>query len=575
MPTKVISTPLSGISRNNRENSFKGVCLLLILLVLPKAAPAFSEEEHVIWQYPTGGRIVGAPLATDAGAIAFVSEDRYLYTVDRGGTLLWRRDLGYRPGAGIAAGADGSLYIIGRSGAVQAYNPAGGLVWEGDTGGRPVGPPLPAENGTLITCTEGGVLSAWSHNGFLLWRKNLGAAPSSVPILSEDAVLLVPQDNGYLTAFDLYGNELWRFLTAGSPSSPFPAAGGVACGTAYGTVFLLNERGRLVWNISYAGAAEVLFRDSEKLYICTGRKILRCLSTDGKELWSRAVRSESGVEIGGCGDTIILFDSAGLEILGPEGTPLHSLKVPLGSGTYAPGPGKLALHGGENWIVTCLSLPERAACDHPAVFDCGRALNEDTPPSRESVDYRYMKEVAGGDNRTRMEQILRDFELLNANSPPESIPPHTEEILKILAGGAVMHPIYLGKQLMNDFPFVRERAVRLLERYGTLDIWKFLLSLITLEWEPLVRAAIITTLGTLGYDPEGRVTDGIYRILQEEGDNDPRQAAASLDAMERIIRYNGGIPSESAPSLFLSIFRGDYPAELRRRASRLLFNTGK
>ncbi len=534
-----------------------------------------AEEEHVLWQYPTGGRIVGAPLTTGTGAIAFVSEDRYLYTMDRSGTLLWRRDLGFRPGAGVAAGADGNLYIIDRSGTVRAYNPAGGLIWEGETGGRPAGPPLTAENGTLITCTEGGVLSAWSHNGFLLWRKNLGAAPSAVPVLSEDAVLLVPQDNGYLRAFDLYGNELWCFLTAGSPSSPFPAAGGVACGTAYGTVFLLNEQGRLVWNISYTGGVEVLFRDSQRLYICTGRKTLRCLSIDGEELWSRSIQSGNTPELGGCGDNTILFNSAGLEILDHEGTLLHSLKVHLGRGTYAPGPENLVLHGGENWIVTCLSPSQATACGSPVVFGHGRALAEDMPLNPGSVDYRYMKEVAEGVNRTRMEQILRDFELLTVESPPESIPPYTEEILKILAGGAVMRPIYLGKHLMNDFPFVRERAVRLLGRYGKLDTWEFLMALLALEWEPLVSAAIISTLGTLGYDPGGSVTDGIYRILQEGGGNDPRQASASLDAMERIIRYNGNIPSESALSLCLSIFRGDYPAELRRRASRLLFNMGK
>ena len=541
-------------------------------MVLPVPVCLCAEDGNILWRYPTGGRIPGSPVVAGGELVFAASEDRYLYAVDTEGLLKHRIDLGFRPGAGAAAGPDGSIYVVGRSGAVSAYNPAGGRIWRSDADGTPASAPLTGSQGIVVCSTESGIISAWSHTGRPLWRRNTGNNLSAAPSLAGDSVLVVPCTNGYLYAYDIYGNELWRFLSAGQPSRPYPGYDGVACGTGYGTVFLLDGRGRLVWNISYTRPARVMFRTEDRIFVKTGTSGLRCLSTGGLELWSRGFGEDIDA-VAKQGDSILVLGPSGITGLDDAGEAEFFISAPCGPGWWGSFSSGLLFHGGENWNISCvdvsgLSPQPRDISPRTGTAGGGGGYGD-------STDYRYLKTAAGGDIEETAEAVIGEFEALAEGPVPGSIPPYTEEILRLLASGAVRQPIYRGQRIMNDFPLIRDRAVRLLGRYGTLETPGFLLSLLSLEWDPLVTATLISTLGALGSDPDGRVTDAVYRVLSTRGTSDLRTATAALDALEEIMLYNGGITSQSAVLICLEIYRGDYPRDLRVRASRLLSETGK
>ena len=566
MPTRVILTLLSKNSRN-RKLLYRFVTVLLCLLSA-RIVPA--ETRGILWRFPTGGRIVGGAVTLPSGRIVFASEDRYLYAVNPEGTLVWRTDLFFRPAGGVSAGRDGTVYITGRNGVIAAYNSSGGIIWKGDMGGIPASPPLTAEDGTVITCSQGGVISGWSHNGFLRWQRSMGDEVSGHPVVSKDSVIIVPLTGGYLVALDRYGQELWRFLTAGKPTTPFPAAGGTGCGTEYGTVFLLDDRGILRWNISYTEPVRMLGRFQNLMFIRTGDSTVRCLTEEGGLIWKRGIGSISAA--GHCDNALVLCGPGGIDILDYEGRLLESLRMETGPGTWSNGPGGTLLHGGENWVLTCADLSVLKQCTGNINFGYGRAGGGASPEKSNSVDYGYMIQVAEGYREEAMAEVIGEFEAMSAASPPESIPPYSEEVLRLLAAGAVTHPLYTGKKLINDFPLLRVRALGMLEKYGSLDATAFLLSLLSLEWDPFVLSRIIVTLGILGHDAGGRVLDEIYRIFTRQRNDDLRLAAAALDALEGIHVYNGEIDAETAVLLCMYVFRGNFPRDLRSRASRLLLN---
>lgn len=534
--------------------------------------PAGADEPGVLWRFPTGGRVAGAATVTSKGPIVVASEDRFLYFLDPGGSLIQKIDLVFRPGTGPTVGADGSVYIVGRNGLLKAFNPAGGLIWEAEIGGPPASAALAAPDGTVIACTTGGLLTARSHNGLIRWRRDIGENLSGEPVISTDGLVLVPAEGGYLYAFDVYGGEQYRFLTAGKPGTPFPAAGGVACGTAYGTVFLLNGEGKLLWNRSYSDATGVLYRQGDVLCVRTGETTLRGMSPAGEDLWRHTLPGYLDAAAG-CGDGVVFFGSAGMAFVDAGGRLGIPAGTKTGEGRWSAGPGGTVLHAGENWVVTCVD-PLLAGVCGPEI-DFNTAGGGEPGDRRESVDYNYLAGVTAGVEEELISAALREFEALAEGSPPQSIPPYTEEILRRIASGAVTKPVYLGKNVINDFPILRARAARLLALYGTPDTSKFLLSLLPLEWDSLVTAEIIETLGFLGRDASGEVVEGIYRALNEAGGRDSRLATAALNAVDRITGYHGHVTSPRAVDICLTVFRGEYPRDLRRRASQLLLETGR
>ncbi|MBN2048852.1 MAG: PQQ-binding-like beta-propeller repeat protein [Spirochaetales bacterium] len=534
--------------------------------------PSATAEElgGVLWQYPTGGRIVGPPVITDESTVIAVSEDRYLYSLSAEGTLLWRSDLGFRPAFGAALGPDGSFYVVSRIGTLKALNPRGEELWRADILGPPAGPPHPTTDGTVVIRNLDGVVSAWSHNGFLRWRKNSERPSASGDLMvSEDGIILLPGASGHLSAWDLFGREQWRFLTAGDPGTPFPALEETLGGTSYGTAFLLDRNGKMLWNLSWQEPVEVLYSAEGAKYLCTGASTLRCVSPEGTELWQSS--SGAGVSAAaGYGNGLLVLGERGVELYSAQGEKTTIISHDFGPGFWAARPSALVVHGGENWHITCLN---------PALFlfpgdswnwKVGKAGIPSSADYSNSTDYRYLLSVAQGQDENAQKKILEEFRDLYQLGPPKTIPPYAEEILRLIASGAVTRPVYAGKHLLNDFPLRRIEALELLACYGNLNTPTHLLSLLALEWDSHVTAKIIETLGRLGCDGDGRVAKGILKALRRTPRFDVVVPQASMDALEAILRYNGRLTSEDAAEACLYVYRGDYPRELRLQASGIL-----
>jgi len=126
---------------------------------------------------------------------------------------------------------------------------------------------------------------------------------------------------------------------------------------------------------------------------------------------------------------------------------------------------------------------------------------------------------------------------------------------------------------LPPFPRVRSRAALLLGRIGTLPARRVLIEAARLERDPGVLNAIITGLGEVGVDPDGRsvrtITDTFQRAQREGGAIGVDSWEASVEALASIYSLTGLITDDAGIDL-LSRAMVNAPLQVSERAAKTL-----
>jgi outer membrane protein assembly factor BamB len=602
--------------------------LALLVLAISLCAPALIQTEAIhtprlgiLWRYATGGQIRSRPEVAADGTIYALSEDGFLYAWDPGGSLLWKRDLGWLPSDCLALGGDGTIYAGLKNKDFLAINASGHPLWRFHLDGLPAGDPAVAADGTVYVSTTAGTLAALSHLGRPQWTVTLPGAITHAPVVDGAGTIYLVAADRRLYALTQWGEFKWSLPLAAVPTAlAVAAAGTVLVGTAGGSVIAVNPSGDIAWRYSADERIAGVSAGTGQIIVASSSGQLIGLSDRGRLLWKIVIgkRIESAPLLGQSFPCAFATDGT-LHLLDPERPGTDSFAV----GTF----GSIVLSregifyvGGRDWILYSIGVPgpvgtAEYGSTRSGNTPYGGALGRDTdssdarepsaagdagsrasaawpqeghdeahsgrtdagpPGGNETLlnaipDYLYLQSLEAVNNRDILLSLLaRIHERIDDNSIGKSTW-YVVRLLEQLSAEGLLNPVYRNLRVINSFPDVRAEAARLLGRVGSIRSRHALIQVIANEYDPFALSAEIGALGFLASDSDGASTRAIAAALSRAGMSPPddRIAAAALDALEMIGAYEGGA-GEPAAAAFLAISRGDFPQQIRSRASSLL-----
>jgi len=127
-------------------------------------------------------------------------------------------------------------------------------------------------------------------------------------------------------------------------------------------------------------------------------------------------------------------------------------------------------------------------------------------------------------------------------------------------------------RIMNNFPDIRQQAVRYLGQVGTEDARKSLILVLQSENEPAVLQEAMKALGNIGTNENNETVTHIAWVMDNNINSNPDNllALAAIDAFEKIGRKNNGLNAPEAIQTLLRISDGSFIKPVRDRARQLL-----
>ncbi|TAK35995.1 MAG: hypothetical protein EPO21_04475 [Chloroflexota bacterium] len=180
-------------------------------------AYALDPNGNILWFFRAGHLHTPVSISPDGSSVHFVSEDGYLYALNRtDGKLNWRYRLGYSAyGTGrripVVYDTAGNLYFAWVS-TVWSFTPTGQKRWSLGIPSR--GPymagPAVSNDGTLYF-TFNDSITAVTMDGRLKWQRILdGTAFDRTPAIAADGTVYIGGDNGFIYAYDPNGVLKWK-----------------------------------------------------------------------------------------------------------------------------------------------------------------------------------------------------------------------------------------------------------------------------------------------------------------------------------------------------------------------------
>jgi len=584
--------------------------LLITLMIMPLVSlSADSVPGDPIFRFVAGGEAVeGAVIAGD-GSVYAACEDRYLYRLTEEGKLLWRADLRRKPVTGVtltpdggavlaieggtfvalnqagqyrwsfrgrsedalhaAAGADGRVYISYRDGYVAALNPAGRILWEDDLDEGLTCPPVVDSFGEVIAADGSGNLRVLQQPGGTV----IYAAHTSLQFLSAGsggalaliteaggAVVLRPSrspENGMKATQVLRGTPVATLL--------WDTDGALfAIGTA-GELFRLDRAGDVDWKAAPPGekiSAAYVGRRGIVALTAAGERYE--LDSDGHLLGRGEPHgggSPRAVSAGPAGPAVV--SGANWVLYGTEGRTASASPWPVENGLYG---ARRAVSGTSGSSGSPIDSE-----DHTGPTGVGTAGNAARPTRPADFDLLYIEGLlSSGKEATEMQGLGELASYVEDGRLQGKVAASVELLSGVLTGP--WRSVKRGDSL-PPFPRVRSRAALLLGRIGTLPARTVLIEAARLERDSSVLDAIITGLGEVGIDPEGRsvrtITDTFWRIQGERGSVGVDTWKASVEALASIYSLTGLITDDAGIDL-LSRAMVNAPSQVSERAAKTL-----
>ena len=241
----------------------RGVTGRLAVTVRERARVAWSVP--LDWSFPEGsggGPWIGAGVAIGADGTIYVgwndspAQRSHWSALSPQGGLLWTLDLPNTGWSTPAIGANGTLYLgsgIGLTGSLVAVDPAGSVRWvldglDGISSSPAIGP-----DGTIYVA-GGRHVHAVDPRGEIRWTYETAGRTFgfSSPAVASDGTIYVGGDDHALHAVNRDGSPRWTFKASDrvwSPSSIGPD-GAIYFGTLDGLLHAVNPDGSERWSVS-------------------------------------------------------------------------------------------------------------------------------------------------------------------------------------------------------------------------------------------------------------------------------------------------------------------------------------
>ena len=557
-----------------------------------------------VWKYATGGRVTA--LTESFGPrrrIYVLSEDRRLYGLDRGGSLMWRSDrMTGRPRPLLKQGPDGSLYLGFEQGHLAAYNPSGRRLWTRRPS-KSAAEGIVLGHAGLVYAFNEETLTLYTHTGTLLWRDELPSPGISKPVVDEEGgVWTVSADNELLRISSSGVETLARLQNdenepIGSVRMLMSAAGPFIVAAQGKKMWLYDSAGTLLWDSDLYSQVESMCMDTETIFVRTAdRRIAAIERGSGAELWNTPIDMDSAEIVTEHAGTaphsrlLTAYNEQRIKLyLTAEGSVLSTGRIPQPSaGPLVSADGDIII-GAKDWVVYRYAV--RGYKDP----EISTGLVEKTPgeqlntQSKEQISgqLKYGRSSANNGPYSEAGQVIleeaahKEYLLLldelarrAEKSKPEKDYPEMIALLKKAAGVGVLNPVRREGAYINDYPDIRSRAVELLGTYGTLTTQSFLLELLQYEWDTQVKLKILTALGALQSGLDGRVIGTLKNVIESgkiDIDDDPLITSRLISTIQKICLYSGRVDT-SAVKILTDIYLSDAPRTLRMKAIETLRN---
>ena len=568
-----------------------GACLLLVLLITRVFTNEYlfadtpGETSGYLYRLPTGGRIKGRPAADLKGSTVFASEDRYLYRIDREGSILRRDDLPGIPGDYLSMGVDGTCYVGLRRPRLVAVNSSGGVIWS-----LGLTEPLAAEpvtgSGGQVYVSTGESLLALDHRGNLLWSEKSGSGVYGQPLIDSRGVLIVPESSGFLQAWLAWGVSLWRFRLAGKASCLAAGKDRLYAASNEGTFAAVSLDGTLIWSRKLPRPGLFITESPEGAAVIDNTGVLSLFSTDGDEILSvsTGIYNPSG-----------LFSlTQGFMAVGGNGSVFQiSMEGEVYSRVTLPGtvdkPGIIGQSaiagGGADWNLYIFAAEAgnsllQGYWNGPGGSSgsrWNRRLLGGTPapePWRNYPDFLLIQALLENRGREGRAQALAiAAEKLSGSSPGNRrYAPFYSSTAVALATETFNSPVFIGERVSNDYPELRLAAVKLLAREAAYTSRGALQLIVENEWHEDIITAAMEGLGRIGADPDGRSCRAIAGAVDSEETlhRGTQLAGAAVKSLLNILEYQGAAPDLSLYRTALSVYRVSPDPDARRIALEIL-----
>jgi outer membrane protein assembly factor BamB len=558
--------------------------LFILCCVSLLGASFLAPPGEQLWRFITGGRIRSWPAVGNNSVIYSISEDRYLYALNKEGKQLWRLDLEERVSDCFAIGYDGTLYVGLKKGVILAINPRGIPIWRYDIKSEIKYAPAMNSDGTLMFITQQGELLAVSHTGLLRWKQRLDLTPAESPVTDAEGTIYIPLSEEQLLSLYPWGQEKWRLSLRGIPCTPAIARDGtLIVGTDQGLLYAIGEDGQILWNLVFASAVRSpvidsggniygglaggrLFRTSKAgklewtvrvggnvspscalgksgtVYVSANNNYLYAFSAGGAVLWSLPVKGKL---------THPVLSSEGTLYVGSSDWSLYAFRAEIPGDSAWPQYRHDFLHSGRSGrIIDTLSVNERYG---------------------QNPDFLYFKNLLLSKDPRLMEKGLAEIRRRYDNFILKADRVYLFYLLGRVAGGSIVEENRGFSYPTDGYSTIRAQACNLYTVIGGFYARDLLLRLVRYEKDTSMKAAAIHCLGMLQSDPQGEAVHGIAALLFSLGQDTSANSVAreGIAALENIGRYHGSLPPEGI-KILLAIAGGNYLDNIKQQATAVL-----
>ncbi len=562
-----------------------------------------ASSIKLLWKYAAGGRLLSRPAASTFGIFLY-SEDRHLHALSPDGSLRWKLRISGRPSDSLSIGADGTAYVCNKDGVIHAVNPAGNILWRYDAGGGPAGEPAASADGTVYLGLTSGELFAFSHTGFLRWRINTGYRLTSPPVVDAGEAIYTFAPDGRISCWTQWGDLRWELSSKGpvteteaglpvdenqssaelSSQAVFlnrPAAvdSHVLYTSCMGALQAVSPEGAELWRVPLRAECEAVIVIPGGLFCLLGDGRTEARDFNGALMWegqgagfsSYPAAGDKGIYILR-GPKLTLMDFNGEILLDTEPIGISLMQPVLGQ--------DLLVCGSEEWVA-CAFAAQSSLGDEWGQKGGGASHDGSSGVRKWSfnesdylsnMDYLYLREFINSGDKKNMLKALSEIEERIAADGLDRGESYLMRLVHYAFTGNSKRINARGPNVLYDYPSVRTKAAGIMGKYGTFESIDILTSVLKEEKHQDVSAAIITALGALGSDYDGKSLWAIYnKVINDDNERvEKRLVFAGIDAVEKISAYSGVFSSSYGYKLLLEIYRGSFSASARRKAGEVL-----
>ena len=545
----------------HKEPNMKKIIFCFFIIFI---SATLNADISTLREINLGGKVAAAP-AIYNDRIYVIAEDRFLYSINNDGGILWKFNIKDWVRDSLTIGPDGTVYVCTGFGACIAVNKEGKEIWRAELESGPAGSPTIDFKGNIYIPTVGGKILNYSHSGRLKWTFDLGVAAAGPMTLDIDGRLYVITQDERVRAVDRYGREEWIFLCAGTPGPVLPISKDfLITGTDRNTIVAFTSEGEFIWNATMKAPLYSVLSDGEKIFAIDNSGFLACFDFQGNKSWDLSLNN---VPSGGMvlGDLMNIFCEKGFYyLISKEGEIIDS-KLFGGNFTgSALSQNGTIWAGNDNWRLYAFnsSIPGNTGwiqvgkdgTHSSSVLGYGaKNVYPDIPQKFNTIALRSMASSNNRDfRRQTLEQIEKDY-ISGEYYGKEDL---YNELLYFLLTDGVTRQIRLGNLVANDFPEIRLYAAEILGIYGNLKSIPYLLEALENEPDETALRAVIEAVGNLGSDPKGKAVAALRTIIRRiDNYNLPdKMAGEVITGLEKLGRYSANYDeiNQAVIDLFMS-----------------------